>query len=737
MPPFVDPFEDKPAKKAVGGFVDPFEDTASVSETGPTPSPRKKDTSPGFMSKVGEAWTKRSENIWKMGPTRPLAMGQGIGFLGDVAGAGIESLYKGFMPEEAQKAIGGVVGPAAKTVADVIKPATDLWSGFKEKYPGTALDVESGMNIMGLFPAGKGIKAVGGEAFNVAKDVKNLVLPAGKTAIDAELERTAVQGLKKAGIKPTPGKAGTAIGIEGEPGTFYQKGARAVKNITTDTINRGEPLPKDLPSFSSAIHSSEQEQAAKITHLLADTGQHKISTETQQQALKDFLGSKSGTSLKIHNPQVVEDIKGRIARYKEQGFMTPAELNEDIVRLNDTIYSLQSTRPYDVGSLKDALAKVAHGERQTLNQFITDLKGPGFQEIKKDWGSLLEIRDQVAKRVLREIGKSKTGFIDALATGTAFSALLHANPQLLVTIMAAEGSHRLFKFIKDPNRIIKNMFGEAEKLTKKGAEAGQPFEARSAAGRGIQSLIQGKQPFPTRETGFPDILPPKAGPFDPWANQEGWKRPLAGLIEYNPKKATGIPLLTPEFMGGKTEIPRVVGEPSVKGTPRPPGGEYPKEYVLGGVQPVTSFAPGAKKADQTIWLPKPEKTVEGKPSALKTPSSQAGETSKEPFRGGVPTGKAPFTVKELPQEGAGRKFEYIKDGKVVATGHLLGEDMTFSVGEDFRKKGIGLEVAKHLVDMGAKAGYKGTPGGVAVMKKLGMVDIGGGRYGFKRKVIGE
>jgi len=156
--------------------------------------------------------------------------------------------------------------------------------------------------------------------------------------------------------------------------------------------------------------------------------------------------------------------------------------------------------------------------------------------------------------------------------------------------------------MNEPNRYIKNMFEGLDKINQTGLRNTSFFADRSL---------------------FPPEFPPPINP-----TTSGWTESM-GSPGIDPRMVSSgmlpdeitrpfTPYAEPFTPGVSTPPQGIVGNPSIKGTPAPPGGQYPANFVQGGISPTTSFAPGARKADQTVYLPKYSPPTEAAPMPLLT-----------------------------------------------------------------------------------------------------------------------
>lgn len=195
----------------------------------------------GFFSKVAEVFNTRVGKAQEaqqrsiQGQTSPLTgtlstIGQGAGFVGDVAGEAIMSVGKALLPKRAEEAVAS--GASAIFGSKPVQEVATQYQQLKAKYPEAIENLESIVNIGSLIPIGAGGTMAGRTATKVAD-----------TAID-----TAVSGVTKSVdeiariAKPvvTEEKALGQI-LQGKTGVQKQ-GLEAIKSVDTTKVKTFKDL---------------------------------------------------------------------------------------------------------------------------------------------------------------------------------------------------------------------------------------------------------------------------------------------------------------------------------------------------------------------------------------------------------------------------------------------------------------------------------------------------------------
>jgi hypothetical protein len=277
------------------------EQIAELAEKNGYSLPRK-----GFVERVGDALSQRGENIvsnikrqTSVAQSSPQTargavegagrlasgvignLGQMAGAVGDVVGAGIDTLTFGGLSK-----IGEVIGKN-ETVQEKVKQ----YAEFKNKYPEAAQSLEGIVNVATLFPVG----AAGEQA---VQGVAKTALKAAQT-LEGRVDNLVLEQAKKL-TKPT-GKEATESSIAA------QKQGRGVEFSETDqtiaeAVARALPQtklsgPAGLVEAERAVRSAVSKYDAQNKQILTpkDFSDFDTSARIKQGAFSEFLKSKANT----------------------------------------------------------------------------------------------------------------------------------------------------------------------------------------------------------------------------------------------------------------------------------------------------------------------------------------------------------------------------------------------------------------------------------------------------------
>ncbi len=114
---------------------------------------------------------------------------------------------------------------------------------------------------------------------------------------------------------------------------------------------------------------------------------------------------------------------------------------------------------------------VAQSLRDKLDKAVTSQTGPGFQELKNTYGSLVSIEKDLANRVIVSGRAAPISLLDHFANLGAgletVKALMTADPVAAVKGITMEGIKAYTKRKDNPNHIMESMFEDTDKLMSK------------------------------------------------------------------------------------------------------------------------------------------------------------------------------------------------------------------------------------------------------------------------------
>lgn len=447
----------------------------------PTKVPEKQS----LISRIGSDISKRGENInSEITNTQqnPLLSGikataEGFGAVTDVAG----EIARKIIGDKPIDKVEGVINKGFNAVTDKLAN-TDLIKGAAmsgEPIKGEqALQAAAGLgqiagtiDAVGAVPGTikavtNTVKSTGIKASNAIEKASNNLLK--KT--DNQIESSIIQNYSKA-VKPTiAGKTSLAKDIK-----YKSNVIDAVKNIKDNADNIsytndvGEVItgtPKTIQQFAESIDQTKKSIFKKYDELAKNAGENGVSITTEPIAseLDTVIGNKS---LAITNPQAIEYAKNLKDRLLASGNIDAQTAQDVIQNYNKSLEAFYKNPTYDNASNAAIDSLVANKFRESLDSGITGLTGEQYGLLKKQYGSLKSIENDVVKAALRDARKNTKGLIDytdIFSGGQVVNGILSLNPAQIASGLAQKGIAAFYKHLNSPSTAIQKLFNDAKSL---------------------------------------------------------------------------------------------------------------------------------------------------------------------------------------------------------------------------------------------------------------------------------
>lgn len=276
------------------------------------------------------------------------------------------------------------------------------------------------------------------------------------TKIDSAISKAVKEGMSK-GVKPTVVGKGDA----GKVQKFFERSEDAVLNIIE---NSEGVLPKTLEDFSQAIHRTK-----KIEHNVSST----LALEAGQEGAGVSLAPmRADLESIINQPNVVQSAKdaaqnvlNEIAAFDV--VITPSVAEDLLATFNAKNNSFWKNPNFNAATEAVTTERFSNQLRAATDRVIKEYRGPGWQESRRRYGALRSIEKQVTDRATVDLRKNTKGFFDLadIASASKFAtAIAKWDPAFAASGVAIQAAKRAIKLVNDPNRKIKTMFSDVNRL---------------------------------------------------------------------------------------------------------------------------------------------------------------------------------------------------------------------------------------------------------------------------------
>jgi hypothetical protein len=191
----------------------------------------------------------------------------------------------------------------------------------------------------------------------------------------------------------------------------------------------------------------------------------KISTEPAIRAMMDVANTKAIQTV----PAIRDAIINTAENLRNVGEFSATEMQDYIQFLNAELKSFYGKANIPPG-VAQAKALLASRLRETLDQTIENVAGPGYQALKNQYGALKTIEANVVKRA-QVAGREPIGggIIDRLTNIASVEEMARAimtfDPTAMASAAALKGAQMVTRQLKSPNLAVKRMFEVLDRPT--------------------------------------------------------------------------------------------------------------------------------------------------------------------------------------------------------------------------------------------------------------------------------
>ena len=277
-------------------------------------------------------------------------------------------------------------------------------------------------------------------------------------------------GIEK-GIRPTVVGKRTHPQYEG----YIKRADTAVKTIIENKPNLKltdkhgvvvDNMPQNLKQFSQAIDQTKKivfEQYDSLRQAAGKGG-----------ATIDLTGIATELS-KIGKSKVIQTTKPSIARYASEmaeSFRrarkyTAEEAQQAIAMYNEALEGFYKNPDYHTTSRAYVDSLVVNNLRKSLDNAIMNATGESYQALKNKYGALKAIERDVNHRTVIDARRNIKGLLDFSDIYSGYHVVrgvLSMEPSTAIAGGASKAIAWIYKLRNDPNKIIKTMFKDTDKI---------------------------------------------------------------------------------------------------------------------------------------------------------------------------------------------------------------------------------------------------------------------------------
>jgi hypothetical protein len=318
--------------------------------------------------------------------------------------------------------------------------------------------------------------------------------------LDSKLEQTINRGINKA-IAPSVPRS------SGQFKLYFKLANRAVKKIIGNreylqildkdgiAVDR---LPHTVDEFRQAITQTKRIIFEEYDDLAKATTKKGIDIPIEP-LIRELESIGGSEELAIVSPETIAYTRKLVNRYhnfvinKNKIGIDAKTVQNAIAMLNESEKAYKNSPSIQTKGRAYVDAMIANHFRKELDRAVMKATGKQYQPLKDDYGALSHIEKAVVGRAIKVAQKQGTALIDFSSVFSGYSVIRGLIGRNMAAITAGLGARAIAgyaKWLHKPDRLVKNMFLDADYLIKKrqGLIEGSPvistgLEAQLGQGR--------------------------------------------------------------------------------------------------------------------------------------------------------------------------------------------------------------------------------------------------------------
>lgn len=233
----------------------------------------------------------------------------------------------------------------------------------------------------------------------------------------------------------------------------------------TGAVTKGR-LPENLDEFSQSISQTKKQIFNKYDSILKDAGE-KGATVPLRPIADEILKAVSHPHIEDLSPTVQNYGLQLADRLQKRGTYTLTEAQDTIEALNNKLKTYFSN-PTPEGLHQAVIDRaVVNNLKNSLVATVESNTGVGYDILRRQYGKLNAIEENVTKAALKNSGSNSSGLVkmfDTLSSGDIVNGVLSMNPAIVAKGGFQVAARKIFSSLNNPNNIVKNMFSNVDRI---------------------------------------------------------------------------------------------------------------------------------------------------------------------------------------------------------------------------------------------------------------------------------
>ncbi|MHC4292663.1 MAG: hypothetical protein ACYSTX_00080 [Planctomycetota bacterium] len=301
-------------------------------------------------------------------------------------------------------------------------------------------------------------------------------------------------------IRPTVAQQRTGAQYK----AYLEKATDAVSSIVInqkklnliDDAGKKVDIPQSLRQFQEAIDQTKTIIFKKYDKLAKEAGAAGVKVDLKSIA-NDLSSLASDPTLQDFSPDVIRYAADKVAALNTRGRYTPSQAQEAIAILNKKLTAFYKNPSYEGAQISYVDAMISNKLRSQLDGVVS-LLPKEYQSLKNTYGALKTIEGDVARRAAVDARKNIKGlidFADIFSGSQALQGIILQRPDVVASGVGAKMISSFYRYLNNPNRIIKTMFADVAKVQRRKDLVSSIKAARRVGVIGAYTLYQMNDKF--------------------------------------------------------------------------------------------------------------------------------------------------------------------------------------------------------------------------------------------------
>jgi hypothetical protein len=240
--------------------------------------------------------------------------------------------------------------------------------------------------------------------------------------------------------------------------------------------------PKTLNELAQSVEQTKKLVFTQYDDLAKKAGEvgAVIDAKAISGELTKFVDNKA---IQLTHPELIQYAQGWQARLEKLGSLDSQTAQEVVQTMNNSLQAFYRNPTFDAATRATVDAAIANNMREALDRAIIEATGSAYKPLKRQYGALKAIENDVVRASNRDARRNVKGLIDytdMFTSGQMAAGILSLNPAMFTKGAIERGIKEYLKILNDPNRAVSNMFDKLGDATRK------EFVAQSATLKAAQ-----------------------------------------------------------------------------------------------------------------------------------------------------------------------------------------------------------------------------------------------------------